>query len=174
METEVGNSIQYNLELSAEANGLFHALARQSGLSLQDVFRFAISLYKLALDARDNGQFVGATSRQDGLDVIFGLSTSRSEGEGPALADRLESLEARLEGLEARLCSESPRSFDVAVASLRGVESRFNHSLADLRDDLRNAQDGIRILEGQVLDLLHRTKGWIGAMGEYPPEAARD
>lgn len=59
---EVQRPIPITFYIAPEFDQLLRELARRTGDPTAEVFRKAIALYKLALDAKDNGMRVGAVS----------------------------------------------------------------------------------------------------------------
>lgn len=63
-------SVSYIIEFPAEATAELDELVKDVG-DATELFKRAISLYKLARDAVHDGKAVGATSKADDLDVQF-------------------------------------------------------------------------------------------------------
>jgi hypothetical protein len=74
-ETEVWHVDGPNLHLTLapEAVAFLNDLLRDTHDSPEDLFRKALGLYRLAVDARHEGKAVGAASRPEGLDDEFVL-----------------------------------------------------------------------------------------------------
>lgn len=55
--------------MTPEADGLLADLARKTGLSEGSVLRVALGMFKIAVDAKEEGMHVGVTSKPSALDV---------------------------------------------------------------------------------------------------------
>ena len=60
-----------NLIMSRDAYELLAGLARETGQSEGDVFRLALGMFKVAVDAKKEGKHVGVANLSEGLDVEF-------------------------------------------------------------------------------------------------------
>jgi hypothetical protein len=58
-----------NLAMTPEANEFLADLAQRTGRSEGDVLRLALSMFKTAVDAKQQGKHIGVTSTPDALDV---------------------------------------------------------------------------------------------------------
>jgi hypothetical protein len=58
-----------NLAMTRDANELLANLAQKTGLSEGDVLRLALGMFKVAVDAKQQGKHVGVASTPDLLDI---------------------------------------------------------------------------------------------------------
>jgi hypothetical protein len=58
-----------NLAMTRDANELLANLAQRTGLSEGDVLRLALGMFKVAVDAKQQGKHVGVASTPDLLDI---------------------------------------------------------------------------------------------------------
>jgi hypothetical protein len=61
--------IERNLAMTPEADDFLADLARRTGLKEGDVLRLALSMFKTAIDAKEQGRHVGVTGNPDALDI---------------------------------------------------------------------------------------------------------
>jgi len=60
-----------SLIMSPDANELLTSLARETRQSEGDVFRLALGMYKVAVDAKNEGKHVGIANLAEALDQEF-------------------------------------------------------------------------------------------------------
>jgi hypothetical protein len=58
-----------NLAMTPEANEFLADLAQRTGLSEGNVLRLALGMFKIAVDAKQQGKHVGVASTPDVLDI---------------------------------------------------------------------------------------------------------
>jgi hypothetical protein len=58
-----------NLAMTRDANELLANLGQRTGLGEGDVLRLALGMFKVAVDARQQGKHVGVASSPDMLDI---------------------------------------------------------------------------------------------------------
>jgi hypothetical protein len=59
------------LIMTRDANELLASVAQETGLREGDVFRLALGMFKVAVDAKNEGKHVGVASLPEALDVEF-------------------------------------------------------------------------------------------------------
>jgi hypothetical protein len=69
VETTHKASVIRNLAMTPEADELLSDLAQKTGLSEGSVLRVALGMFKIAVDAKQEGMHVGVASEPSALDV---------------------------------------------------------------------------------------------------------
>jgi hypothetical protein len=67
----IADPIVRKLIMTRDAYELLASVARENGMSEGDVFRLALGMFKVAVDAKNEGKHVGIASSREGLDVEF-------------------------------------------------------------------------------------------------------
>ncbi len=72
--TDKADKVRLNLSLSEEANNVLQALSDDTGASRAEIFKQALALLKVAIDAKKKGQHLGIAKDANKLDrEIIGL-----------------------------------------------------------------------------------------------------
>jgi hypothetical protein len=72
--TDKAEKVRLNLSLSEEANNVLQALSDDTGASRAEIFKQALALLKVAVEAKKKGQHLGITKDANKLDrEIIGL-----------------------------------------------------------------------------------------------------
>lgn len=79
IEGRLDGGADVTLRTSAKGIDYLYELARDSGLSIRDVFSRSLVLFRAAINAEKEGKVVGAASSEDALDVVFDGLTRKKD-----------------------------------------------------------------------------------------------
>ena len=65
----VNAQVEKTLEMSLEADEFLNNLSEKTGLSEGNVLRLALGMFKIAVDAKQQGKHVGVAERADALEI---------------------------------------------------------------------------------------------------------